>query len=151
MSHRSITSHVRHPNSELTSRCHILIAFWHNASKALYQCNMEPVRERAMFSELLSENNIENSRFKLFLVILAHFNPQRFNRYDGIKDVCDRVYRHRARPMPELNSTQTEHLWSLEQQRFGHKWGHGSDRAGSVCVECPIRNMRTHLDQGALF
>ena len=50
----------------------------------------------------------------------SHFNPQRFNRY-GSKDVCDRVYRHRARPMPELNSTQTEHICSLEQQRFGHK------------------------------
>lgn len=61
--------------AELTSRCNILIAFWHNASKALHQRNTEPTREKAMFSELLNKINIQIPRckenFKLFLSILA--------------------------------------------------------------------------------
>ena len=61
--------------AELTSRCNVLITFWHNASKALHQRNTEPTREKAMFSELLNKINIQIPRckenFKLFLSILA--------------------------------------------------------------------------------
>jgi hypothetical protein len=81
---------VAHLCVELTSRCSILIAFWQNAIKALYQRNTDTSggggggsagssgsggREKIMFNELLNKIDIQSplalENFKLFLSTLT--------------------------------------------------------------------------------
>jgi len=106
--------------AELTSRCNILIAFWHNASKALHQRNTEPTREKAMFSELLNKINIQIPRckenFKLFLSILAARHCLILNDLIVmVVKTCVKtcLSRYHARSMSKLCSTRAERLSRL--------------------------------------
>lgn len=71
--------------AELSNRNNVLIAFWQQASKALYHRNTEMPRERSMFNELPAKINIQNARsrenFKLFLSILAARNCLILNEF----------------------------------------------------------------------